>query len=99
MEDKSQGFHILLVDDEAADAEILLRSLEQELDDDENREFDFTVVARAEGALKVLEEKEVHLILADVRMPGIGGIEFRKRLHRLYHFMPVFMISYINTLD
>ena len=44
MEDKSHGFHILLVDDEAADAEILLRSLEQELADDENREFDFTVV-------------------------------------------------------
>src|SRR2546428_10065757 len=89
MEDKSQGFHILLVDDEAADAEILLRSLEQELDDDENREFDFTVVARAEGALKVLEEKEVHLILADVRMPGIGGIEFLQRIQGRNQIIPV----------
>ena len=54
-EGKQQVFQILLVDDEAADAEILLRSLEQELAADENREFGFTVVARAEGALKVLE--------------------------------------------
>ena len=98
-EDKRQAFHILLVDDEAADAEILLRSLEQELADDENREFDFTVVARAEGALKALEEKEVHLILADVRMPGIGGIEFLKRLQGLNQSIPVIMISGLNSID
>jgi DNA-binding NtrC family response regulator len=98
-QDKRQVFHILLVDDEAADAEILLRSLEQELANDENREFDFTVVARAEGALKVLEQKEVHLILADVRMPGIGGIEFLKRLQSLNQSVPVIMISGLNSID
>jgi len=98
-EGKQQVFRILLVDDEAADAEILLRSLEQELGDDENREFDFTVVARAEGALKVLDEKEVHLILADVRMPGIGGIEFLKRMQGLNQFIPIIMISGLNSID
>ncbi len=98
-EGKQQVFRILLVDDEAADAEILLRSLEQELAADENREFDFTVVARAEGALKVLKEKEVHLILADVRMPGIGGIEFLKRLQGLNQSVPVIMISGLNSID
>jgi len=98
-ENKRQSFHILLVDDEAADVEILLRALEQELADDKSRDIEYTVVARAEGALKVLEEKEVHLILADVRMPGIGGIEFLKRMQGLNQFIPIIMISGLNSID
>jgi len=50
--DKRHLFRILLVDDEAADAEILLRSLEQEFANDEGRCVDFKIVARAEGARK-----------------------------------------------
>jgi DNA-binding NtrC family response regulator len=88
-----------LVDDEAADAEILLRSLEQEFAADKNREVAFTVVARAEGALKAIEQQEIHLILADVRMPGIGGIEFLKRLQALNLSVPVIMISGLNSID
>ena len=71
--DKQHVFRILLVDDEAADAEILLRSLEQEFAADESRNVEFIVVARAEGALKAIEQEAIHLILADVRMPGKIG--------------------------
>ena len=56
-----QVFRILLVEDEAADAEVLLRALEQQFANDETREIDFTVASRAEGALKLLEEEEIHL--------------------------------------
>ena len=97
--DKQHVFRILLVDDEAADAEILLRSLEQEFAADESRNVEFTVVARAEGALKAIEQEAIHLILADVRMPGIGGIEFLKRLQALSLSIPVIMISGLNSVD
>jgi DNA-binding NtrC family response regulator len=92
-------FRILVVEDEAADAEILLRSLEQEFANDENRAIDFSVVSRAEGALKALEQEEMHLVLTDVRMPGMGGIEFLKRLHAMNLSIPVIMISGMNSLD
>ena len=97
--DKQHFFRILLVDDEAADTEILLRSLEQEFAADESRNVEFTVVARAEGALKALEQSEIHLILADVRMPGIGGIELLKRLQAMNLSIPVIMISGLNSID
>ncbi len=97
--DKQHLFRILLVDDEAADAEILLRSLEQEFASDADRNMEFTVVARAEGALKAIEQQEIHLILTDVRMPGIGGIEFLKRLQALNLSIPVIMISGLNSID
>jgi DNA-binding NtrC family response regulator len=96
---KQHVFRILVVDDEAADVEILLRSLEQEFADDESRTVEFTVVSRAEGALKALEQEEFHLILADVRMPGIGGIEFLKRVQSLGLSVPVIMISGLTTID
>ena len=96
---KQHVFRILLVDDEAADVEILLRSLEQEFAGDESRTVEFTVVSRAEGALKALEQEEIHLVLADVRMPGIGGIEFLKRVQSLGLSVPVIMISGLTSID
>ena len=92
-------FRILLVEDEAADVEILLRSLEQEFGNDESRTLDFVVVARAEGALKALEQDEIHLVLTDVRMPGMGGIEFLKRVQAMNLSIPVLMVSGITSLD
>lgn len=97
--EKQHVFRILVVDDEAADAEILLRSLEQEFADDASRDVEFTVTARAEGALKAIEQQDIHLILADVRMPGMGGIEFLKRLQAMNLSIPVIMISGLNSVD
>jgi two-component system response regulator AtoC len=97
--DKAHPFRILLVEDEAADAEILLRSLEQEFAHDDNRTIEFTVASRAEGALKMLERQEIHLVLTDVRMPGMGGIEFLKRIQAYNVSVPVIMISGMNSID
>ena len=94
-----QVFRILLVEDEAADAEVLLRALEQQFANDETRAIDFSVASRAEGALKLLEEEEIHLVLTDVRMPGMGGIEFLKRVQALNFSIPVIMISGMTSLD
>ena len=99
MRDTRHVFRILLVEDEAADAEILLRSIENEFASDDSRTIDFSVASRAEGALKILEHEDIHLVLTDVRMPGIGGIEFLKRLQALNLSIPVIMISGMNSLD
>lgn len=99
IKDTHHVFRILVVDDEAADAEILLRSLEQEFASDASRDVEFTVTARAEGALKAIEQQEIHLILTDVRMPGMGGIEFLKRLQAMNLSIPVIMISGLNSVD
>ena len=98
-QDKRHVFRILIVEDEAADAEILLRSLEQEFAEDEDRMIEFSVVSRAEGALKAIEEEAIHLILTDVKMPGLGGIEFLKRIQSLNLSIPVIMVSGLNSVD
>ena len=40
------------------------------------REFNVFTAESAEEGRKILEQKEIHVILSDQRMPGMSGIEF-----------------------
>ena len=66
----NQGIRILLVDDQ----ELIRQGIELLLD----LEDDMLVVgdvSTGEDAVAFTEEHEVDVVLMDVRMPGIGGIE------------------------
>jgi two-component system response regulator HupR/HoxA len=59
---------VLFVDDDT----IIRMALERDLKDEPyNKLFAKT----GEEALKIVQEKEVHVIVTDMRMPGIGGLE------------------------
>jgi DNA-binding NtrC family response regulator len=71
-----QRASVLIVDDDAVFRAALRRYLEKE---------GYAVVAArdAEDGLLRLEEKPFDLVLTDMRMPGVDGIELVKRLKRL----------------
>jgi len=52
-----------------------------------------------EAALQVLEREQVDLVLMDVWMPGIDGIETLRRIKEQNPFLPVIMISGHGTID
>ena len=73
----SEGkFRVMLVDDEP----IILRSLKAAIPWEE---LDLEVVGEAksgDGALKLAREVSPHIIISDIRMPGMDGITLMKEL-------------------
>lgn len=68
---------VLLVDDEQG----VLASLRRLL-----KGWGYAVVTATCGdeALRILEMEEIHLIIADHRMPGMSGVELMKQVRRRY---------------
>ncbi len=79
---------VLVVDDEPAVAEVLRRLLVKE---------GYSVDVRNDGqeALNAMSDVRPHLVLCDVNMPGITGIEVCRRLKQdpTYRLTPVVMVT------
>jgi DNA-binding NtrC family response regulator len=52
-----------------------------------------------EGALQVLEREEVHMLLADTHLPGIGGLELLRIVKENYPLAEVIMISATGEIE
>ncbi len=77
---------ILIIDDEPT----ILQSLEGLLSDD-----GFEVITATNGyeGLKIIEEESPDLVLLDIWMPGIDGIETLKEIKKDNPFIPVIIIT------
>ena len=62
---------LLVVDDEPSIGLLIVRLF---------RDFDVTVVSNGNGALELLRTQEFDLILCDLMMPGMSGIELYEQL-------------------
>jgi len=81
--------NILLVDDEAVDLEWLRRRVV-------NSNLDLNVIGTANSgfsALKILESEHVDIILSDIRMPIMSGMEFARRVRELHPHVQIVFIS------
>jgi DNA-binding NtrC family response regulator len=83
---------ILVVDDELLIRETLIEFLNQE---------GFTVVACSSGeeALELAEEKRFDIVLCDVHLPGLDGLELLDRLQRLSPETFVLLITAYATVE
>ena len=85
---------ILVVDDEADVQPLFLQRFRKEI---KNHEVDFDFALSGEQALDYLKEKhsEVVLILSDINMPGMSGIELLSKIRDKYDVPPpvVMMIT------
>jgi two-component system chemotaxis response regulator CheY len=85
---------ILVVDDEADVQPLFLQRFRKEI---KNHEIDFDFALSGEEALAYLKEKhsEIVLILSDINMPGMSGIELLSRIRHEYEVPPpvVMMIT------
>jgi DNA-binding NtrC family response regulator len=77
---------VLLVDDD----EILLKSIEKSIADES---YDKYFATSGEDALEILEREEVHIIVVDIIMPGMGGIELLKIVKKDYPNIVSMVIS------
>ncbi len=70
---------VLLVDDE----EDMIWSLQKNLNND-NLQVDISVASSGEEALKVLKQKSIDLVVTDIKMPGMSGIELLFEIKKHY---------------
>ena len=77
---------VLLVDDEAEFLEFLKSRLE-------NRQL--TVFAAANGldALKTMDQQRIDVVILDVKMPGIGGLEVLRKTKQKHPLVEVILLS------
>jgi len=73
---------IVIVEDEVVNA-LLLKEMLKVL------EANIIVLPSGNGLLETVEENEVHLILMDVRLPGLSGYELTKLVKEKYPEIPV----------
>lgn len=87
-----QDAKILIIDDE----KIALRNLEHVM-----KKEGYTVVSTQSGqnALKLLEEGSFDVVLTDLRMEKVDGMQILKRCHELYPDTEVIMITGFATLE
>ena len=57
------------------------------------RGIDAATAASGEEALKILESAPPHVVVSDVMMPGLGGIELLKRIRERYPGVRVILLT------
>lgn len=77
---------ILVVDDDASIRNMLSIVLK-------NSGYDAAAAESSESALKRLKTETFHLIISDIKMPGISGIELLKKIKVISPEIPVIMIT------
>ena len=80
---------VLIVDDEAA----IRRALRPPLSE---LGFQIHEASRGEEALQLLHSTQVDVVLLDINMPGIGGIETLRRIRAAAPRLPVLMVTVLD---
>jgi DNA-binding NtrC family response regulator len=83
---------ILIVEDEAK----MRRLLELNLGEDG---FDTRSAADAEAGLNLLQNEPVDLVLTDLKLPGMGGLEFLHAVKRANASLPVIVMTAFGSVE
>ena len=84
--------HILVVDDEAVIREALRRILEGD-------GHKTTCVSSGHAALEKIQEESFNLVITDLKMPGMNGIEVLKSIKILQPLVPIIIITGYATVE
>lgn len=69
-----EGRQVLLVEDETRLREMLTRAIHE-------MGFAPTSVSQAEGALRLMDARPFDILIVDLNLPGMGGLEFLEQVH------------------
>lgn len=83
---------ILVVDDQESMREMLSELLQM-------MGYDARAVDGGDQALQSLQETETDLVITDLNMPGMDGMELMKRIKGLYPGLPVVIITGYGTFN
>ncbi len=80
-------YRILVVDDDASQRNLLTSFLS-------SQEFKILNAASGEEALGIIQkEKEIHVLITDVRMPGLSGLETLREARKHSPTLPVLLVT------
>jgi two-component system, NtrC family, response regulator AtoC len=94
----STPFTILIVEDDAGDTEIMLKAVEQADLRAIGGDIWIEVRATAEGALQLLSERPVDLVLADMMLPGISGLDLVTKIQEIDRNLPVLIVTRVGDV-
>lgn len=80
--------HVLVVDDDPEDRELVRRCLQE--DDDP---MEVTFAEDGSRALEALSERVPDIVLTDLRMPSMDGLELVEQIHDEYPLVPVILMT------
>jgi len=85
---------VLIVDDEETLTWSMSKSLSKEKD-----KFEVLIANSAEDALKVLEQEPIKLVITDIRMPGISGLDLLSKIKKEYPGIKVIIMTAYGSPD
>lgn len=84
---------ILLIDDSEFDRKLVLSLLAKEAD------WNGTGCRCGKEALQLLEQQSFDLVITDLRMPGLDGLQVIKEIHNRHPGLPVILITSFGNED
>src|SRR5882757_1010563 len=84
--------HILLIEDDASLAANLCDVLKED-------GFKVTMCNRGDEGLRRASNEECDVVLTDLRLPGLGGLELVKQLHETQPRLPVVLMTAHGTIE
>ncbi|MBU0995738.1 MAG: response regulator [Proteobacteria bacterium] len=81
-----KGTRILLIDDETDFSETLAERLEI-------RGFETELASDGEKGIKLVKDKEFDVVILDLKMPGLSGIETLKSIKKIKKDLPVILLT------
>lgn len=92
MEPDTEKKHILVVDDECSICEILGQFLRKS-------GYNVSTASSGEEALETLKRNGIDLVISDIKMPGMSGVDLLKHVKEYRQTLPVLMTTGFPTLD
>lgn len=83
---------ILVVDDEPDSVELLQEFLT-------GKGYEVVTASNGEEALRKVKEERPHLVLLDVRMPGMNGLDVLRKVREFDQEVGVIMVTAVNEED
>ena len=90
---QTEEMKIIVVDDEEDVQSLFRQKFRKEI---RSGDVEFHFALSAEAALSYLEEKgedEISLIISDINMPGMNGLDLLKRVKETFPHVKVFMMT------
>ncbi len=82
---------ILIADDEVKERKVLALNLKNK--------YEVLEAGNGEEAVDLIEKNKVHLVLTDMKMPRMDGLELLKRIQKYYKNIPVILITAFGSIE
>lgn len=87
---RTKKIHILVVDDDTAIRQLLQRGVE-------SCGYDCSIAASGEQALEILKTLKIDVMITDIVMPGMTGIELTRAVSKIHDADVIVMTGYAET--